>query len=206
MFEFLGRGKNKTAKAAIDTGPSTMPQTVQLGPTRIEMVRLTLHGVLKLNGIPANWVAGEVIPIHIPGQGEALLLQLEIRHWHDALVLHAPALEQALLNGLRGFDPYADEARYLFTWKFSSQSGCPYVHLPIPVFWQTSDRFVMTPVAPPAREAVAPVPLVADVPAVLSAPVAAPSAANATPPPVALLEDDEYDEDGFPRTHIRDDS
>ena len=51
MFEFLGRGKNKTDKSATDNGPSTMPQTLQLGATQVEMVRMTLHGVLKVHGL-----------------------------------------------------------------------------------------------------------------------------------------------------------
>ncbi|MEI8156937.1 MAG: hypothetical protein WCH60_08720 [Burkholderiales bacterium] len=189
MFEFLGRGKSKANKSATDTGPSTMPQTVQLGPAQIDMVRMTLHGVLKLNGIPGTWIAGEIIPIHIPGQGEALLLQLEIRHWHDALALHAPAFEQAMLDGLRRFDPQADQTRYLFAWKFAPQCGCPHIHLPQPDFWQTSDHLLMTPVAAPP---------------VTETPVAAPPK-----PPVtvsaAIPENDDGDDDGFAPTHFRED-
>ena len=139
MFEFLGRGKRKANTSGDDAGPSTQPQTVQLNATQIEMVRMTLHGVLKLHGIPGSWIAGDVTPVHIPGQGEGVLLQLEVMHWHDALVLHAPALEQALLNGLQQFDPQADQTRYLFAWKFSAQSGCPHIHLPEPDFWTTSE-------------------------------------------------------------------
>ena len=116
MFEFLGRGKAKTDKAAADAGPSTLAQTVPLSATQREMVRMTLHGVLKLNGIPGNWIAGEVIPVRIPGQGEALLIQLEVMHWHDALVLHAPAFQKDLLDGLSRFDPHTDRSRYLFAW------------------------------------------------------------------------------------------
>ena len=197
MFEFLGRNKNKAAKAAIDRGPSTIPPTVQLGANQIDMVRMTLHGVLKLNGIPGNWISGEVIPVHIPGQGEALLLQLEIMQWHDALVLHAPAFQEAMLDGLRRFDPEANQTRYLFTWKFSPRSGCPHVHLPKPEFWQTHDRLLMEPVAAPVTQAVAV--------AVAVAPLAAPSKAHA-PPPVAAYQDEEDDDDGFAPTHIRDDS
>ena len=150
MFEFLGRGKNKADKSAADTGLSTQPQTVQLNATQIEMVRMTLHGVLKLNGIPGTWIAGEVLPVHIPGQGEALLLQLEVMHWHDALVLHAPAFQQAMLDGLKRFDPHADKTRYLFAWKFSPQCGCPHIHLPEPDFWSGSERVVLAPIAAPS--------------------------------------------------------
>lgn len=147
MFEFLGRGKNKTEKSAADHGPSTMPQTVQFGATQIEMVRMTLHGVLKVHGIPGTWIAGEVIPVHIPGLGEALLVQLEIMHWHDALVLHAPAFQQALLDGLRRFDPHANQTRYLFSWKFSPHCGCPHRQLPEPGFWNASEKVTLAPIA-----------------------------------------------------------
>jgi hypothetical protein len=56
MFDFLSRGKPKTDKAASDHGPVTAPQTVHLNATQLEMVRMTLHGVLKLNGIPGTWI------------------------------------------------------------------------------------------------------------------------------------------------------
>jgi hypothetical protein len=135
MFDFLGRGKHRADKAAADTGPSTMPQAMPLSATKLEMVRMTLHGVLKMNGIPANWIAGEVIPLHIPGQGEALLLQLEIMHWHDALILHAPILQHELLEGLKRFDQQSDSTRYLISWKFSPDCGCPHTQLPAPTFW-----------------------------------------------------------------------
>jgi hypothetical protein len=70
MFEFFGLGKKKAAKPARDNGPPTAPQTVHLSATQLEVVRMTLHGVLKLNGIPGDWLSGEVIPVHLPGQGE----------------------------------------------------------------------------------------------------------------------------------------
>lgn len=189
MFEFLGRSKPKAERVGTDPGPSTHPQTVQLGATQIEMVRMTLHGVLKMHGIPGTWIAGEVMPVHIPGQGEALLLQLEVMHWHDALVLHAPAFQQALLAGLKRFDPHAVPTRYLFTWKFSPQCGCPHHHLPAPEYWINSERVVLAPVATP-----------------VSAPAAAPS-----PPPArkpfdlpSTAADDDDDDHGFAATQVHD--
>ena len=188
MFEFLGRGKNKTDKSATDNGPSTMPQTLQLGATQVEMVRMTLHGVLKVHGIPGTWISGEVIPVSIPGQGEALLLQLEVLHWHDALVLHAPAFQQAMLDGLKRFDPHADQTRYLFAWKFAPQCGCPHIHLPPPDFWRTSERVVLAPIAAPT---------------VQPKPAAAARKAHIELPMAGTDQDD--DDNGFAPTLIRDD-
>jgi len=188
MFEFLGRGRSKAEKSVPDAGPSTMPQTVQLSATQREMVRLTLHGVLKLHGIPGSWIGGEVIPVHIPGQGNALLLQLEVMHWHDALVLHAPALQQALLDGLKRFDPQAEKTRYLFTWKFSPGCGCPHTELPEPSFWNTSAPVKLGPVSSATVHVI-------DPPAPAKAPF------NLAPTP---LDDDDDDDQGFAPTQIHD--
>ena len=195
MFEFLGLGKHKAGKSAPDNGPSTAPQTVHLSATQLEMVRMTLHGVLKLNGIPGTWLSGEVIPVHLPGQGEALLLQLEVVHWHDALVLHAPAFQQAMLDGLRRFDPNADRTRYLFSWKFSPDCGCPHVHLPAPGYWLSSERVVLAPIAAPSSQA-APLSVETSAPA----PVTAPARSQVDVP----MDDDDDDDHGFAPTQIRD--
>jgi hypothetical protein len=189
MFEFLGRGKAKTDKAAADAGPSTLAQTVPLSATQREMVRMTLHGVLKLNGIPGNWIAGEVIPVRIPGQGEALLIQLEVMHWHDALVLHAPAFQKDLLDGLSRFDPHTDRSRYLFAWKFSPDCGCPHTAMPEPGFWNASASPRLGPVGASAARSV-PRPKPAPTPA--KAPIKRPSH------PV----DDDDDDNGFAATQM----
>jgi hypothetical protein len=177
MFEFLGRGKAKADKSAADAGPSTLAQTVQLSATQREMVRMTLHGVLKLNGIPGNWIAGEVIPVRIPGKGEALLIQLEVMHWHDTLVLHAPAFQKELLEGLSRFDPHTDRAHYLFAWKFSPDCRCPHTAMPDPGFWSSH-------------------------PSPRLGPVAAKAAIKRPPPPVDNGDDD--DDNGFAATQLND--
>lgn len=202
MFDFLGRGKNKPDKSSTDDGPPTLQQTVQLSPTQIDVVRMTLLDVLRLHGIPGTWVTSEVIPMHVPGQGEALVLQLEVKHWHDALVLHAPAFQEAMLDGLHRFDPHADQTRYLFTWKFSPDCGCPHTQLPKGDFWRTSERVVLAPIAPPVpTPADAAPPSVAATPAVASPPPAAASKSHVDLP----MEDDDDDDNGFAPTQIRDD-
>ncbi|MBK6323195.1 MAG: hypothetical protein IPF38_13760 [Burkholderiales bacterium] len=151
MFEFLGRHKSKGGKTAPDHGPSTMPQTVQSDVTQRDLARLTLHHILKGHGIPADWVTADLAPVHVPGQGDALLMQLEIMHWHDALVLHAPTLQQEMLDGLLRFDPTSNSAHYLFTWKFSPDCGCPHTHMPDPDFWIKEGALQAAKTAPAAN-------------------------------------------------------
>jgi hypothetical protein len=200
MFEFLGRGKAKSDKSAADAGPSTLAQTVSLSATQREMVRMTLHGVLKLNGMPGNWIVCEVMPVRIPGQGDALLVQLEVMHWHDALVLHAPAFEKDLLEALNRFEPHAEHTRYLFAWKFSPACGCPHTSMPDPGFWSTPASPRLGPVAThPAR--IAPVRAPAPTTAPTPAPAPAKAAAKRAPPPV---DDDDDDDNGFAATQLND--
>lgn len=186
MFEFLSRGRGKSDKT--DPGPSTMVETVQANSTQRDMARLTLHHILKHHGIPGHWIAGELVPLHIPGEGEATLLQLEIMHWHDSLVLHAPALQQELLNGLRRFDPATGAVRYLFSWRFSPECGCPHTQLPDPDFWRTAPVVLATAVAtaPPVPTA---------------EPLAAPLTAASIPFDLPLRDDDD-DDHGFAATEI----
>ncbi len=188
MFEFLGLGKNKG-----DHDPSTMAPTVQLSATQIDMVRMTLLDVLRLHGIPGTWLRGEVVPVNVPAQGEALLLQLDVKHWHDAFVLHAMAFQQAMLDGLARYDPEADAKHYLFSWKFSEDCGCPHLYLPKGDFWRTSARTVITPTPAPKLQP--------DPPVVRSAP-----RVDIDTGPASLQVDMEDDDDhGFAPTQIRDD-
>jgi hypothetical protein len=140
MFEFLGRGRAKAEKSAVDPGPSTLPQLGPNSATQREMVRFALHNVIKRLGIPTDWLGGEVLQAHLPGQGEALIVQLEVLQWNDSLVLNAPAFQRELLDELRRFDPEAERTRYLFTWKFAPDCNCPHTRLPEPGFWSTQTQ------------------------------------------------------------------
>ena len=154
MFEFLNRGRGKGDRKTPDAGPSTTIQTMQFSATQRDMARLTLQHLLRHHAIPASWVRGELVPIHIPGEGEALLLQMEVMHWNDALVLHALALQNELLQGLRRFDPASNGTRYLFSWKFHPDCGCPYTQLPAAEFWSEQPGAIpaIRPVAAPREE------------------------------------------------------
>jgi hypothetical protein len=138
MFDFFGLGRSKS-DAGTQTAQSTpVPRTGLPSATQREMVRLTLHNVLKRHGIPVHWISGEIAPVYIPQHGESLLLQLVVLKWHDALMLYAPALQQELLDGLKRFDPSADASKYLFAWGFAPQCGCPHATLPEPAFWSAA--------------------------------------------------------------------
>jgi hypothetical protein len=109
-------------------------------------------------------------------------------HWHDALVLHAPILQYELLAGLKRFDQQADKTRYLISWKFSPDCGCPHTQMPDPTSWNDPTTVKLGPVSahpvqPNARAARA-------------------NASFELPP--AAPEDDDDDDQGFAATQIHD--
>jgi hypothetical protein len=93
------------------------------------------------------------------------------------------------------FDPKAGRTRYLFSWKFSPNCGCPHVHLPAPEYWLSGERVVLTPTAAPPSQAA---PLMAE------NPPAAPSVPAPSRSGVDVSVDDDDDDHGFPPTHMHD--
>lgn len=193
MFDFLGRGRPKTTRQAT---AATTPRTPAVAPpsaTQREVVRLTLHNVLRRNGIPGNWIACEAVPIQLPSHGQALLLQLVVMKWHDALTHYAMALQQEILDELKQFDPHLDPAKYLFSWKFSPDCGCPHRQLPEAGFWSAN---------------AAPAPVLNAVAATTPTPVPAVPATKpkfdlpTTAADLRKADDDEDDDHGFAPTQI----
>ena len=197
MFQFLGRGRSKKGDTHAVAAPSkAAPLPVaQPSATQREMVRLTLHNVLRYNGIPNNWIACETVPVQLPNQGQALLLQMVVLQWHDALMHYAVALQQSILDGLNKFDPQSGASKYLFSWKFATDCGCPYTQLPDPSFWLAQ---AAPPSAPaPAFVSTSPIPATTTMPA-------APAKPKFDLPVTAadLGRSDEDDDHGFAATQI----
>ena len=203
MFQFLGRGRSKKgdthAVAASPPAKAPTAPAAQPSATQREMVRLTLHNVLRHNGIPSHWIACETVPVQVPNQGQALLLQLVVLHWHDALMHYAVALQQSILDGLNKFDPQLGPSKYLFSWKFAPECGCPYTMLPEPSFWLTQTEPPSTSKPTPTPSIVSPSPI----PATTTMP-AAPAKPKFDLPVTAadLGRGDEDDDHGFAATQI----
>lgn len=201
MFQFLGRGRPKKGDMRAVATPPTPPTAPATQPsaTQREMVRLTLHNVLRYNGIPSNWIACETVPVQVPNQGQALLLQLVVLQWHDALMHYAVSLQQSILDGLNKFDPHPGAPKYLFSWKFAPDCGCPDTKLPDPSFWLTQTTPPSTPKPTPTSSIVSPSPI----PATATMP-AAPAKPKFDLPATAadLHHGDEDDDHGFAATQI----
>lgn len=136
MFEFF---KTKLPKSAQPTAaPPTAtppPSTRQHSHIQRELVRVVLKDTLRLHGVPSGWIGCDVVVAPKRVNDEELAIQLVILKWNEALLRYAPALERQLLLDLDRFDPSVDHSRYLVSWRFAPDCGCPSTEMPDPKFW-----------------------------------------------------------------------
>lgn len=139
MFDFL---KSKQRKTTVP--PSTVPvsvsppSTTQPSNIKRELIRLVLKDTLRINGIALGTLACEVILIARPPSDDELHILLVVMQWNEPLLRYAPALQQQLLLGLDRLDPSADHSKYVVSWRFSPNCGCPFSQMPDPSFWLKS--------------------------------------------------------------------
>ena len=100
-----------------------------------DLIRAVLKNTLHRLGIPHDWLACEVIIIGHEPKHEKLYIQLMLMKWHETFMRYAPALEQQLLRGLVRIDPTVDATKYIFSWRFSTDCGCPFGVMPPPTVW-----------------------------------------------------------------------
>ena len=141
MFSFLKKTALKTEPPSSVTPVSVSPNnTQQHHNIRRELIRVVLKDTLRLHGIPFGWLACEVIIIaRAPGEKD-LNIQLVIMKWNEKLLRFAPALQQQLLLGLDRFEPTVDHSKYMVSWRFSPDCGCPFTNMPDPKVWIKNTR------------------------------------------------------------------
>ena len=138
MFGFFKAkpAKPDRARATPPAGASPPPvSTRQHTHIQRELVRVVLKDTLRQHGIPGGWVGCEVLAAPKWASDEDLFVQLVILKWNEALLRYAPVLERQLLLDLDRFDPTVNHSRYVVSWRFAPDCGCPSVEMPDPTFW-----------------------------------------------------------------------
>ena len=153
MFEFLkmGRGNpNEGGGLFGEASSSRSPNSVsnssrQHTSTHRDLPRVALRDILRLNGIPTDWISCEVAPLTYGDGDDGFLIQLVIQKWHEGLLAHAPLLQQQLLMGLKRFDPASDHSIHVVVWKFSPNCVYPLTGMPPADFWSRKPKFDLPP-------------------------------------------------------------
>ena len=99
-----------------------------------ELINSAAMQTAQAYGVPANWLAFEVVTI---ADDEKAFFQLQIvmHHWDDYLAAHGFAFERAVAKRIR--DSHIDVGRAVraVLWRVHAQAGCPYDDMPDAHAW-----------------------------------------------------------------------
>lgn len=103
--------------------------------TRRELLRVVLRDTLQRHGIPAAWIAAEVLSSTSRAGERGVHWRLMIKHWDPRLLVHGVALQEALIGRVMTFDPLSANWLNGISWQFAldDESACP--PLPHPGAW-----------------------------------------------------------------------
>lgn len=157
MFKFLKSGTSKDASDSLlrsDSVPAPETLAPQGSRTHIdfrqELVRVVLKDILRRRGIPHDWLSCEVLAVSRDTHHDELHIQLMLLKWSELFLRYAFALEHQLRLGLDRFEPSVDHSGYIISWRFASDSGCPFTVMPPPMIWEHDAAPAEAPVAPPS--------------------------------------------------------
>jgi hypothetical protein len=108
MFNFLGFGQRKKAKAA---------------EKQREMIRVALNTVLRRRNIPPRAMGCEVMPMSRIGAADVTLVQLVLLSWNEGLMQETNDLENELFEVICMFTRNTRRADFLFLWKLALEKG-----------------------------------------------------------------------------------
>jgi hypothetical protein len=100
------------------------------GGTRREMLRVVLRDTLHRHGIPATWIAAEVLLSTSRAGRRGVHWRLVIKHWDERLMTHSISLQQNLIKRVLSLDPLASEWLNGVSWQLDVPDDT--VHPPMP--------------------------------------------------------------------------
>jgi hypothetical protein len=113
-----------------------VPLTLQGSDLRAarELVKSAATQTAVVYGIPAHWLAYEVVTI-ADDEKAYFQLQVTMQHWDDYFSSHTYAFERAVLKRIRDEDLPVGRAVRAVLWRTSPDAGCPFDDLPEPQAW-----------------------------------------------------------------------
>jgi hypothetical protein len=113
------------------------------------LLRVVLRDTVNRHGIPGAWLDGEVL-VSTSRTGErGIHWRLVVKHWDPRLLVHAPAIQQALIKRLTTFEPLASNWLTGISWQFAAPDGSPVPVMPHPGSWTEPVATPVPNVIPP---------------------------------------------------------
>jgi hypothetical protein len=149
----------KESNEAEDPSPSTSFHDLDGQPVALtlqgadlraarELVKSAASHTAQAYGVPAHWLAYEVVTI-ADDEKAFFQLQVTMQHWDEYFASHTYAFERAVLKRIREQDLPVGRAVRAVLWRTSADAGCPFDDMPEASAWgaeatkqrgQVSDR------------------------------------------------------------------
>ena len=117
--------------------PSQLPRcnaASDLGARR-DMLAVVLRDTLTRHGIPATWIACEILSVTSRAQRPGIHWRLLVKHWEPRLMTHGVALQHSLMKRLTTLDPTSGEWLTGISWQFALADESPCPRMPHPRSW-----------------------------------------------------------------------
>ncbi len=110
--------------------------TLQSSDLRVarELVKTAAIQTALNCGVPAHWVAFEVVTI-ADDEKAYFQLQVTLQHWDEYFASHTYAFESAVLKRIRDDDLQTGRAVRAVLWRTSPDAGCPFDDMPEASAW-----------------------------------------------------------------------
>src|SRR4029079_10467976 len=101
------KASSSRLQSQLPSSASPQPKSSTPSPisARRELLGLVLRHTLTRQGIPAAWLSPELLLSTSRSREPGIHLRLLIRHWDPRLLVHAVALQNALIVRLLASDP-----------------------------------------------------------------------------------------------------
>jgi hypothetical protein len=125
---------NSTSYHDFDSKPIPLLPTKSNLQNAKDIVKRAALKTVQAHGIPADWLAFEVITI-ADTKNAYFQLQVEIKVWDEHLVLHTLGFQNAVIKRVRDADLEVGRALRAVLWRMSPDAGCPYDEMPPAQAW-----------------------------------------------------------------------
>lgn len=121
--------------------PSTLQTDVE-AVNRRQLVLIAMRDVMRISGIPSDWLECETLNVTSRKKGNGLYIHLIIKHWDERLMRVGWAFQNEMNARLDRFDPKAATWIHGISWQLDVADGCPYTSLPDKSHWDTAPAAV----------------------------------------------------------------
>ena len=120
------------------SGAPSALQTDSQSVNRRQLVLISMRDVVRVSGIPSEWIECETLNVTSRRLGTGLHIHLIVKHWDDRLMRAGWAFQTEMKARIERLDPKAAVWIHGMSWQLDVADSCPYTTLPDKNHWNTA--------------------------------------------------------------------